>query len=246
VYPKFFFSYINFLIYSLFYFNSHFWFLEILFLILAVLIPIRLSYSYASNKPITVVKQPPKESPRNCEGQSSGTRDIVIPAFSVTPFQVVCNSDSRWGGGWTVFLRRQDGSETFYRNWNDYKNGFGSLQGEFFMGLDKLHALTADSNMELLVVLEDHEGNEKYERYDDFAIGDEASQYILFKLGSAQGDAGDSLSQHRGHKFTTFDRDNDQWAEGNCASDNLGAWWYHACQERYDGIFIASYITHCL
>jgi len=31
-------------------------------------------------------------------------------------------------------MRRMDGSENFAREWNDYKEGFGNLTGEFWAG----------------------------------------------------------------------------------------------------------------
>ncbi|XP_034473212.1 ryncolin-4-like [Drosophila innubila] len=121
-----------------------------------------------------------------------------------------------------------DGSVNFYRNWTEYKNGFGDMDGEFFLGLDKIHALTAESEQELLVVVEDFEGIEAFETYDAFAIGNEDQQYELHTLGKANGTAGDSLRRQEGSKFSTFDRDNDIDIT-NCAERFTGAWWYKNC-----------------
>ncbi|CAF4021142.1 unnamed protein product, partial [Rotaria sp. Silwood1] len=44
--------------------------------------------------------------------------------------------------GWTVIQRRINGTIDFYRGWDDYKNGFGDLHTEFWLGNEKIHQLT--------------------------------------------------------------------------------------------------------
>ena len=134
-------------------------------------------------------------------------------------------------GGWTVFQRRRDGSEDFYRGWADYVTGFGNLKREFWLGLDHIHCLTSAAlKTELRVDLADYEGNCKYAQYSFFSVGNSGTNYRL-NIAGYTGTAGDSLAFHNGMQFSTKDRDNDPWSGGNCASSNYrhGAWWYESC-----------------
>ena len=91
------------------------------------------------------------------------------------------------GGGWTVFQKRLDGSVNFYRGWNDYKLGFGNLNGEFWLGLDKINRLTRGARNRLRVDLEDTKGKTVYAEYDHFAVTSERSKYQL-SLGTYSGE----------------------------------------------------------
>ena len=100
-------------------------------------------------------------------------------------FEVFCDQYTA-GGGWTVFQKRQDGSVDFFRGWNDYKHGFGNLNGEFWLGLDKIHRLTVSSGYKLRVDLENHHGNTAFAKYSSFSVSSEGEKYQL-SLGSYLG-----------------------------------------------------------
>ncbi|XP_059609170.1 microfibril-associated glycoprotein 4 [Phlebotomus argentipes] len=163
--------------------------------------------------------------PSSCrEAQrKSGIIRVEPSGFNRNPFYVNCLE------GWTVIQHRDDGGVNFYRTWQEYRHGFGNLDGEFWIGLDKLHQLTATRVHELLIHLEDFEGERRVAQYDAFAIGGEKEHFALMLLGKYTGDAGDSLSYHAGQKFSALDMDNDSWVEGNCAQAHTGGWWYNAC-----------------
>ena len=127
-----------------------------------------------------------------------------------------------------MFQRRQDGSQDFYLGWSEYKAGFGNLSDEFWLGLDKIHRLTASRPSELRVEIEDWSGNKAYAKYGTFQVGDENALYRL-SVGSYSGTAGDSLTYHNNMKFSAKDRDHDYNGNGNCAVTQTGAWWYNQC-----------------
>lgn len=162
-------------------------------------------------------------------GQKTGIRTIEIPGIQ-EPFPVRCDADVI-GPGWTVIQRRFDGSEDFYRNLSDYRMGFGSLNGEFFIGLDKLHQLTKLQQHELYVHLQFFNGSTQFARYDNFLVGGEQEEFAMLSIGQFTGSAPNSLVWNLKRRFTTLDSDKDQLINRNCAVDGHGAWWYSFCGE---------------
>ncbi|XP_062571879.1 microfibril-associated glycoprotein 4-like [Saccostrea cucullata] len=132
------------------------------------------------------------------------------------------------GGGWTVFQRRMDGSVNFFRWWKEYKNGFGHLKGEHWLGNQILYEITNLGWYELRINLEDFDGKKRFAKYSHFKIGHEAQGYKLMISGYT-GNAGDSMALSQGLKFTTYDRDQDSLKKVNCAVLFSGGWWFKDC-----------------
>ncbi|GFR79851.1 ficolin-1 [Elysia marginata] len=142
---------------------------------------------------------------------------------------ILCDTHTD-GGGWIVFQRRAVGDVDFYKDWSFYKDGFGSLTGDFWLGNDAIHALTDKHPYELRLDMR-HKGQEVFAAFSNFRIGNEASKYKLQLgplIGSSAG-TGDGLTYHAGMPFSTFDRDNDVHSTAHCAVAHRGGWWYRNC-----------------
>ena len=167
----------------------------------------------------------------------SGVYD-VYPESRPSAMRVYCDQETD-GGGWTVFQRRDDGAEQFFRNWLDYKHGFGNLEGEFWIGNDFFHQLTRQCCHELRIDMEDFNGVHKFAKFTKFQIGTNVQNYSLTVAGYS-GDAGDSFSGHNGAMFSTKDRDNDIYITSSCAEAYKGAWWYTKCHgSNLNGRYLA-------
>jgi len=180
-------------------------------------------------------------SNKQAEGEQPASSVYVISPKEGERFKVYCDMDND-GGGWTVIQRRGDYPQqfNFYRDWNEYKAGFGPLQRDFWLGNDKISILTNQDVYKLRIDLEDFAGQKRYAEYSGFRVADESDKYRMTFDSFLGGDAGDSFSYHKDMPFTTKDRDNDQSTRyGNCAQTFKGGWWYNDCHEsNLNGLYL--------
>ncbi|XP_029705013.1 microfibril-associated glycoprotein 4 isoform X1 [Takifugu rubripes] len=146
----------------------------------------------------------------------------IVPSLAAMPLEVYCDMDTD-GGGWTVIQRRVDGSVSFDRNWRDYRDGFGDLHSEFWLGNEHIHELSAQGEYSLRIHLEDWSNKHKHALYQRFSVEDEEHQYRLHVSGFT-GTVQDSFSwYHDEQSFSTPD-------SGNiCAEISHSGWWYNQC-----------------
>ncbi|KAI0221349.1 Ficolin-2, partial [Lamellibrachia satsuma] len=122
---------------------------------------------------------------------------------------------------------RLDGSVDFYRDWSEYKNGFGSTNGEFWLGNDNIHSLTSNGKHILKIDMEAFDGETRFAKYTDFSFDSESTNYAL-RFGAYLASSSDSLSGHKDRPFSTKDADHDTYG-GSCSIIYHGAWWYTTC-----------------
>ncbi|XP_060565133.1 microfibril-associated glycoprotein 4-like isoform X2 [Ruditapes philippinarum] len=144
----------------------------------------------------------------------------------VIPVHCDFNTDT---GGWTVFQYRFNGSVDFYRNFSDYERGFGSLDGEFWLGLQNIYEMVFRGKTELRLDLTAADGTSVYETFQNFRLGERPYYTLHIDKGVGTAGAGDGSSYHNGSHFSTFDMDRDGSSDRNCAIMAHGGWWYDNC-----------------
>ncbi|XP_059115643.1 angiopoietin-4 [Peromyscus eremicus] len=174
----------------------------------------------------------PKQLLQDCaEIKRSGANTSGIYTIRVAnmtrPLKVFCDMETD-GGGWTLIQRRQDGSMSFQRTWEEYKEGFGNVAREHWLGNEAVHHLTSRTAYLLRVELQDWEGRQTSIQYEHFQLGNERQRYSLsVNASSSSSGLKNSLAPH-GTKFSTSDMDNDN-CMCKCAQMMSGGWWFDAC-----------------
>ncbi|XP_073451104.1 angiopoietin-related protein 4 [Aquarana catesbeiana] len=170
-----------------------------------------------------------KKLPSDCHavflnGEKSGI--FKIQPANAQPFEVYCEITAE--AGWTFVQRRIDGSVDFDQLWESYKNGFGNLSGEFWLGLAKMHQIAEQGLYIMHIELQDWEGSIQYMEVH-FHLGGPDKAYALQLLGPVTGDLKNALSEFQQQAFSTQDRDQDLQSDVNCAKLLSGGWWFSTC-----------------
>lgn len=166
---------------------------------------------------------------RDCEdvqrlgATQTGTYVIYPVGNAVT---VRCDMDTS-SGGWTVIQRRISDSD-FHKTWTEYKNGFGNIAENFWLGNDNIATLTGLGSYKIRFDMYDLDDVYGYAEYSMFSLTPETGNYGLSVSGYS-GTAGDSFSSHSGMMFSTKDVDNDISSTTHCATYYSGAWWFSKC-----------------
>ena len=174
-----------------------------------------------------------------------------MPTFNTTPtYCLIFDKRSKcifyfWSrhiryfcSSWTVVVHRFDGSGDFERSWSEYRDGFGDVNGEAWLGNEYLHYVTDERSYMLRFDLEDWEGNTAYAEYSSFMVTPEVDEYRLL-LGDYSGNASadadddeaDGFLHHHFLPFSTYDRENNGYFI-NCA-DDFGGFWWDSCGKVY-------------
>ncbi|KAK3763499.1 hypothetical protein RRG08_060528 [Elysia crispata] len=169
-----------------------------------------------------------------CERYMNNDVNKVYPKYIMTPQftlkrEILCDTQTD-GGGWTVIQRRTKGDVFFNRDWASYREGFGKLDGDFWLGNEAIHILTYVQPHELGVEIQSG-GKAYFARYTSFKLESESDKYRN-RLGTVTGSLNNSargLSYSNNMAFSTFDADNDKWSS-HCAISRRSGWWYNACE----------------
>lgn len=85
---------------------------------------------------------------------------------------------------WQVFQRRVDATIDFVQDWVSYKNGFGNLNENFWLGNEKIHFITNQRTYKLRFDITTSNGISQHAEYSEFRIDSESNKYRLAKLGT--------------------------------------------------------------
>ncbi|KAH9500136.1 Ficolin-1 [Bulinus truncatus] len=91
---------------------------------------------------------------------------------------------------------------SFRKNWVEYKDGFGNLCEDFWLGNERIHQITSNSRWELRIDMV-FKNTFYHSVYSHFSIMDESNNYTLKLKRFLYGNGEDMLAPINGMAFST-------------------------------------------
>ncbi|KAF6021617.1 ANGPTL6 [Bugula neritina] len=164
--------------------------------------------------------------PKDCHDIRLGghIKSGVYKIYLNSSYSVKVLCDHQVNKSYTIVQQRMYGNENFQRTYNDYQIGFGSVSGDFWIGLIMMQHLTSQGNTVMDLQLQDWNGNNRAGTYQHFSLGSAQDRYRLQVSGYA-GTVPDDFSYSSGRQFATYDYPDTY----NCAGNQKAGWWYNYC-----------------
>ncbi|XP_028392974.1 uncharacterized protein LOC114517441 isoform X2 [Dendronephthya gigantea] len=158
----------------------------------------------------------------------SGTYKVRPNPAIENDIYVYCDHDTD-KGGWFVLQRRySDGGLNMTQSWNMYRDGYGNVSTEFWIGNKYLSELTNHTAYEIMFLFKSTIGSTlKKTKCDAFKILPEEENYRL-QLGTCEGPDTEVLRYSNGTEFSTWDKDNGLGLL-SCTSRKMTGWWFGNC-----------------
>ncbi|KAK6180401.1 hypothetical protein SNE40_012565 [Patella caerulea] len=145
----------------------------------------------------------------------------VQPNPDVEPFKVYCIMNY---GGRTHVLYHLSESTNLTRNWEAYRNGFGVLTGDHWLGLEYVYHLVNSRNFKLEFETRNSLNNQFKQTYSNFKIANETDGYRITSVGTFSGPMADCMTDLLEIPFSTYDHGDANGLE--CAAAYGGGWWF--------------------
>uniref|UniRef100_K9J6P4 Fibrinogen C-terminal domain-containing protein n=1 Tax=Ciona intestinalis TaxID=7719 RepID=K9J6P4_CIOIN len=153
--------------------------------------------------------------------------------------------------GWITFQQRKNGRINFNRGWEDYVNGFGNPNEDYWAGLENILSLTRQNQIalsawystlrpNLRVDLKGWDGFYAYVEYERFTLYSK-SNYTMANLARRFGTAFQPNIPHAIFplEFSTFDHTSkESYFISNCPGPHNSGWWFWECSfSNLNGVY---------
>ena len=154
----------------------------------------------------------------------------IIDPSGDNPIPVECRTDQYDHLVWTVVLNRVSNLGGFFdRSYDEYENGFGTPEGNFWLGLENIHNLIKQQPVKMRIEATNDRGFEFSIEYDLFNVHSKENRYELRVGNRVSGNLYDSFSDMNGARFEANDN-----AVSNCSMCQPSS---IKCANAYEGTF---------